>query len=71
MRHYRHNLDPHIIKIEADNCLVIVKDKLQDKLGRNVTSIQIIPDKYVGSNKVIRVGGKENIRCITLKKKNR
>jgi len=71
MRHYRHNLDPHTIKIETDNCLVIVKDKLQDKLGRNVTSVQIIPDKYVGSNKVIRIGGKENIRCVTLKKKNR
>jgi len=71
MRHYRHNLDPHTIKIEADNCLVIVKDKLQDKLGRNVTSVQIIPDKYVGGNKVIRVGGCANVRCITLKKKNR
>jgi hypothetical protein len=69
MTFYR--VDPTTIKIEADNCLVIVKDKLSDRFGRNVTSIRIISDKYAGSNKVIRVGGCENIRCITLKKKNR
>jgi len=67
MRHYKYAEDT--VKVEAGNCLIVVKDNLYDHHGRYVTSIQIIPDKYPDSNKVIRVGGCANIRCITLKSK--
>jgi len=63
--------DINVIEIKTSNCTIIVKDRLTDKFKRDITSITIIPIKFIGSNKVIRVGGKENIKCITLKKKNR
>lgn len=62
--------DKNTIKVEAENCIVIIKEKLCDIKGRPVTSIQILPDHYSGERKNIRVGGCSNIRVITLKKKN-
>ena len=67
MRSYKH--DSNTIKVEANNCLVVIKENLTDMKGRNVTSIQIIPDNYAGEPKNIRVGAKPNVRVITLKKK--
>lgn len=66
-----YKIDKYTIKIEADNCLIIIKEKLLDRLNRPITSIQITPDKYTGEKKNIRVGGCNNIKVITLKKKNK
>jgi hypothetical protein len=69
MRAYKYNKRTY--KVETKNALIVIEDNLTDMKGRNVTSVQIIPDSYAGENKCIRVGGSANVRVITLKKKNR
>ena len=69
MKAYKFN--KNCLKIEADNCLIIITEKLIDTKGRPVTSIQVIPDKYVGERKNIRIGGCGNIRVISLFTKNK
>ena len=66
MKIYR--IDKTTLKIEANNCIVIVKECLNDIKNRPVTSIQVIPDRYIGERKVVR-RGPANVRVITLKKK--
>lgn len=69
MKGYKHNSNTY--KVETDNALIIITNNLTDRKGRNVTSIQIIPDKYAGEPKNIRIGGSSNIRVVTLKTKNK
>ena len=68
MKSYKQNGN---LKVECDNCVIVIREGLSDTKGRPVTSVQIIPDKYVGERKNIRVGGCANVRVITLKKKNK
>jgi hypothetical protein len=58
-------------KVETSNALIIITDNLTDTLGRNVTSVQIIPDNYAGEPKNKRIGGCANVRVITLKGKKK
>ena len=58
-------------KIECDNCLIVITEKLKDFKGRNVTYIQIIPDKYTGEPKNKVIGAVSNVRVVTLKKLNK
>lgn len=67
MRGYKY--DANTYKVEANNCLIVIKENLTDTNGRNVTSVQIIPDNYAGEAKNIRIGARPNVRVITLKKK--
>ena len=67
MKAYKY--DNSTIKVEMDNCLVVIKQGLTDTKGRAVTSIQIIPDNYAGEPINKRIGGSANVRVITLKKK--
>ncbi len=65
-----YKFDKTTYKVETSNAVIVIKDNLTDRLGRNVTSVQIIPDNYPGDYKAVRVGGCSNVRVITLKKKD-
>ena len=54
--------------IEVDGCIVNIQTKLHDRLGREVTSIQIIPDRNYNGEIWKYVPGKFNHRVIKLKK---
>jgi len=58
------------LHIEAEGCIVNIRQELIDRLGRQVTSIEIIPDNYTVGPKHKLIGSRNN-RVITLKKKNR
>ena len=66
-----YKINKYVMKIECDNCLVIIHEALTDSKGRPVVSIQINPDDYAGENKNKRVGGCGNVRVITLKTKRK
>lgn len=57
------------LHIEAEGCIVNIRQDLHDRLGRQVTHIEILPDKYMGEP-VRKLVGCTNNRVITLKKKN-
>lgn len=57
-------------KIETTNAVIVIRDDLTDRFGRNVTSVAVYPDKHAGENKN-KLVGLHNTRVITLKKKNR
>lgn len=57
------------LHIEADGCIVNIKEHLTDMKGRDVTSVEILVDKYAGENKRKLVGTINN-RIIKLKKFN-
>jgi len=57
------------LHIEAEGCIINIRQELHDGLGRQVTSVEIIPDKYAGEP-VHKLVGCRNNRIITLKKKN-
>ena len=59
----------HKVEISASNCTITIEEGCFDKHNREATRITITPNKYPDSNKIIRVGGCANIRCITLKSK--
>ena len=61
----------HKVEISASNCTITIEEGCFDKHNRETTRITITPNKYLRSNKVVRVGGKEIIKCITLKTKNK
>jgi len=67
MKSYK--LDKNKLKIEANNCIIIVTEGLSDVKGRNVTSISVKPDRFAGENKNV-LRGLSNTRVVTLKKKN-
>jgi len=56
------------LHIEAEGCIVNIRQELTDRLGRQVTSIEIIPDNYCEDNKRKLVGSRNN-RVIKLKRK--
>jgi len=56
------------LHIEAEGCIVNIRQELTDRLGRQVTSVEIIPDNYTGDNKRKLVGSRNN-RVIALKTK--
>ena len=58
------------LHIEAKGCIVNIREDLEDRFGRQVTHIEIIPDNYIGEPKR-KVVGSKNIRVIALKQKNR
>lgn len=58
------------LHIEADLCIVNIYEGLRDTKGRKVTTIEIIPDEYIGEPKK-QVVGSRYIRVIELKKKER
>ena len=55
------------LHIEAEGCIVNIRQELTDRLGRQVTSIEIIPDKYLGGP-IHRLIGYSNNRVVKLKK---
>ena len=65
-----YNYDSSTIKVEMNNCLIIVKQGPIDTRGKSVTSIQIIPDSNVGEPINIRLGDSTNTKVITSKKKS-
>ena len=57
-----------ILHIETPNGIVNIRCGLRDLRGRNVDSIEIIPDdRYVGEHKVVTVPKIGNVRMIRLK----
>lgn len=56
------------LHVETDNCIVNIRQNLTDKFGRNVTSVEIIPDNFAGEPKRKLIGTTNN-RIIDLKKK--
>lgn len=60
--------EQEVLHIETDNCIVNIRQGLTDRLGRNVTSIEIILDSYAGEPKR-KLIGYANTRVIDLKTK--
>jgi hypothetical protein len=58
------------VHIEVTNGVINITEKLMDRFGREVTSIEVIPDQHKGENKVKR-SGICNTRLITLKTINK
>ena len=54
--------------IETHNCIINIRHDLTDRLGRAVTSVEIIKDDFAGEPKKKLIGS-VNSRVITLKKK--
>jgi len=55
--------------IEAEGCIINIREGLHDRKGRKVTSIQIIPDDHCIGEPIWKVVPKcHNIRVIQLKK---
>lgn len=52
--------------IEAEGCIVNIREGLTDRHGRKVTSIEIIPDQYAGEPRWRRYGY-ANTRVVQLK----
>ena len=54
--------------IEVEGCIINIRTKLHDRLGREVTSIQIIPDETYNGESWKFIPGKFNNRIVKLKK---
>lgn len=54
------------LHIEADGCIVNIREGLTDLKGRKVTNVEILPDSYAGEKKW-KVLGSMNNRVIQLK----
>lgn len=54
------------LHVEAEGCIVNIREGLTDLKGRKVTNVEILPDDYAGENKW-RVLGSRNNRVIQLK----
>ncbi len=54
--------------IEAEGCIINIRSGLTDLKKRKVTSIEIIPDNYIGGKKW-KLYGTHNNRVIQLKSK--
>ena len=57
------------LHIEAEGCIVNIRQELTDRFGRQVTHIEIIPDSYTGEAKRKLIGCRNN-RVVKLKKRN-
>lgn len=56
------------LHVEAEGCIVNIRQGLYDKKGRRVTNVEIIPDEYAGE-RLWRLWGSRNNRIIQLLKK--
>ena len=56
----------NLMHIEADGCIVNIREGLTDMKGRQVTSIEVIPDDMAGEQRWKRVGY-ANTRVVQLK----
>jgi len=50
----------NLLHIETDFGIVNIRIGLTDMQGRNVTSIEILPDNYAGEPKIILSGSSNN-----------
>ena len=55
------------LHIETPNGIINIRCGLQDMKGRAVDSVEIIPDKYAGENKIKVIPSRHNIRLVRLK----
>jgi hypothetical protein len=55
--------------IELEGCILNIREGLSDRLGRKVTSIEILPDDHFAGEQVWRLRGHRNNRVVQLKKK--
>ena len=53
--------------IEVEGCIVNIREGLTDRKGREVTSIEILPDDHYSGEKVWRLRGSINNRVVKLK----
>lgn len=56
-----------LLHVETPNGIVNIRAGLSDSRGREVDSIETIPDRYAGERKVIVIAGRANTRMIRLK----
>lgn len=54
-----------LLHVETPNGIVNVRAGLSDRLGREVDSVEVIPDRFAGERKVV-VSGRSNTRLIRL-----
>lgn len=54
-----------LLHVETPNGIVNIRAGLSDRMGREVDSVETIPDRYAGERKVI-VSGRSNTRLIRL-----
>jgi len=59
------------IHIEANGCIVNIRENLTDRKGRSVTSIEILPDDHYMGERIWKIIGLRNTRVIQLKKVKR
>lgn len=55
--------------IEAEGCIVNIREGLQDRFGRRVTHIEILPDDHFSGENIWRLRGCVNNRVVQLKKR--
>lgn len=56
------------LHVEADGCIINVREGLSDRYGRKVTSVEIIPDDRFAGDPIWRLRGCRNNRVVQLKK---
>ena len=64
---YNNNRSNDTLHIETEGCIVNIRVNLRDMEGREVTSVEIIPDNYASSYEKIEFDGTNNNRIIKLK----
>jgi hypothetical protein len=57
--------------IEVEGCIINIRTNLIDRLGRKVTSIEILPDDHFSGERVWRLFGSVNNRVVQLKRRIR
>ena len=55
--------------IEVAGCIVNIRTGLQDRTGRKVTSIEILPDDHYAGERIWKLRGCFNNRVVQLKKR--
>ena len=55
--------------IETDGCIVNIRTGLTDRIGRKVTSIEILPDDHYVGEPVWRLYGSKTNRVVQIKGK--
>lgn len=63
--------EPKLTHIEVEGAIVNIREGLHDRLGRPVTSIEIIPDDHYVGEPIWRLRGTRNNRVVQLKKRLR
>jgi len=57
--------------IEAEGCVVNIREGLTDLKGREVTSIEILPDDHYSGEQIWKLIGYVNNRVVRLKKRRK